>query len=228
MKKKVLYERLNFDSREKWLLGRRIGGSSASAIVGCNPYMTTLDIYLAAKLPGIKKTDETNESMQYGNRCEDLIRQQFAIDFEKQFDVHKPENYEMYVRIDKPFMTASLDGILTDKTTKEKYVLEIKTHDIMSKRDDLENWTNSIPQNYFIQVCHYLLVMNDFVGAKLVAKLRFFGADHKLIKTETRYYTIMRKDESVKKSLKVLEKAETDFWNNYIVKGVIPPSKISF
>ena len=135
----------------------------------------------------------------------------------------------MFCRYDKPWMTATLDGTLIHKISKKKFILEIKTHDIRNKKDD-EMWQVTIPVNYFIQVIHYLNVMNDYDGAILCARLRFFDYYNedgkKLLKTETRYYYIDRKDEEVQKQMIALEKVETKFWEENVLKRIPPKTTI--
>ena len=224
------YIKETFKTKQEWLKARAFGGSSASAILGVNPYMSKLELYRAIVMPNKHPLFKENESMFYGTKCEPLIRKIFAYDF-PQYRVHTPKNNEMYRRTDKPFMTATLDGILTEKGTKRKGVLEIKTHDIRNRKDE-ENWAQHIPDNYYVQVLHYLLVMNDFEFALLTAKLRFFdffSADgKKLLKTEIRYYYIDRNDEQVKKDLELLERKETEFWENNIQKKIMPTLKFKF
>ena len=225
------YVKETFKSKAEWLKARGFGGSSASAILGKNPYMSALELYRAIVMPNKHPLIKENESMYYGTQCEPLIRKLFAFDFEDRYKVHTPRNNEMYRRIDKPYLTATLDGILTDKTTSKKGVLEIKTHDIRNKKDE-ENWSQHIPDNYYIQVLHYLTVMNDFEFGILVAKLRFFDYfdddGKKLLKTEMRYYFIDRNDPQVKRDIEFLEKKETDFWENNIQKKVMPTLKLKF
>lgn len=228
MRIKKRYKQLFFKTREDWLKARIIGGSSASAIVGKSPYKSKFDIYidLTTKRTGSEKTP--SEAMEYGNRLEPLIRKEFALDHQ-QYKVLSPKNHEMYARLDKPWMTATLDGHLIHKISKKKLILEIKTHDIRNRKDD-EDWQVSIPINYFIQVIHYLNVMNDYQGVILVARLRFFDYYHedgkKLLKTETRYYYIDRKDEEVQKQMKLLENAETRFWEENVKKRIPPKTTI--
>jgi putative phage-type endonuclease len=225
------YKRERFNTREEWLKSRGFGGSSASAILGKNPYMTALDLYRAIVQPKKSLHINENECLMYGNNCEPLIRKIFQLDFNEKYLVRAPRGNEMYRRLDKPYMTATLDGILTDKQTKEKGVLEIKTHDIRNRKDE-ENWASHIPDNYYIQVLHYLAVMNDFTFGVLVAKLRFFDyfdkEGKKLLRTETRYYYIDRNDAQVKKDIEYLEKKETDFWENNITKKVMPSLQFKF
>lgn len=225
------YTKETFKTKKDWLKARGFGGSSASAILGVNPYMSKLELYRAIVMPNDHPLVKENESMNYGTKCEPLIRKIFAYDFKEKYRVHTPKDNEMYRRVDKTYMTATLDGILTEKPTMRKGVLEIKTHDIRNKKDE-QNWSEHIPDNYYVQVLHYLLVMNDFEFAVLTAKLRFydyFNADgKKLLKTEIRYYYIDRHDEQVKRDLELLEKKETEFWENNIQKKIMPTLKFKF
>jgi predicted phage-related endonuclease len=152
----------------------------------------------------------------------------FILDF-PDYEVIEPHDNEMFRRKDKDYMTATIDGSAINKVTKEKIVIEIKTHDW--RKGDEEEWDNNIPFKYFVQCCHYLAVLNDFDGACLVAKIRYFDySEHKrkVAKQEIRYYWIWRSDKSVQNAIKNLEKAETNFYENHI-KTKIPPSfKISF
>ena len=86
----------------------------------------------------------------------------------------------MYRRIDKPYMTATLDGKLVEIATGRKGILEIKTREIKN-REDAENWQNGkIPDNYYIQCLHYLSVLNDHEFAILVAKLNFLQVENRI------------------------------------------------
>lgn len=226
---KKLYKKETFKSRDEWLKARSFGGSSASAILDANPYLSKMELLKACSNPQYQKKDTNkNSAMQYGIDCENLIRKMFALDFEDKYTVKAPKNYEMYRRIDKPYLSATLDGILIDKETGDKLILEIKTHDVRN-RVDAEKWVESIPQNYFIQCLHYLLVMNDFTGVCLTAKLRYFdysGKKRKLIKQEILYYYIYR-DEQLDQ-LEYLEKKETEFYEEYVIKKKLPSIKLKF
>lgn len=226
-----MYVKETFASKEEWLKARGMGGSSASAILGKNPNMTIVELYKAIVMPSKHKMESINESMAYGTKCEPLIRKLFSYDFKEKYRVHSPSNFEMYRRIDKPYMTATLDGIIKEKKTHRKGILEVKTHDIRNKQD-LKEWSEHIPDNYYIQVLHYLLVMTDFDFAILTAKLKYydyFNEDgKKLLKTEIRYYYIDRNDERIKKDLAFLEKKETEFWENNVLKKKIPVLKLTF
>ena len=189
--------------------------------------MSKIDLYKYIVQPQGKKIAKQNESMTYGIKCESLIRKEFILDFQDKYRVHTPKEHEMYRRVDKPYLTATLDGILVDKKTGEKGILEIKTHDIKNRADALM-WKDRLPENYYIQIMHYLMVMNDYQFVVLVAKLRYFDYFNedgkKLLKSETIYHFIDRKE--VSDQIVKLEKAETDFWENNIKKKIIPAINI--
>lgn len=193
--------------------------------------MNALDIYCATvSEPNEKDIDDFQTiSTIYGTNCEPLIREMVKLNFANKFAIEDPQGYVMYRRTDKPFMTATLDGLMTtiDTPKKEKWILEIKTHDVQSGAD-LEEWNGHLPQNYFIQCLHYLAVLNDTKGAYLVAKLRYVDYDTGLPRTadngkcgeEIRYYKIERED--FKKDIAKLEQVETEFYEKHI-KNKIPP-----
>ena len=131
--------------KNAWLNHRGIGGTSASAIVGLNPYQTKLDIYCAIENPKEEKDEATGERVDYGRKLEPLIRNNINANFSHKYKVRNPKGFEMYRRKDKPYMTATLDGTMTSLTDpNEKWVIEIKTHD-MGDSEDMFHPVNSYP-----------------------------------------------------------------------------------
>lgn len=223
---KKLYKKETFNSKSEWLNARGIGGSSASVILGLNPYKNKLQLYNEINYKGELKENEANESMKYGVKLEPLIRKEFKLDFLNDYKVHTPKNNEMYRRIDKPFLTATLDGVLTRLFDKKKGILEIKTHDIRSLADE-ELWKNGLPYNYYIQVCHYLAVMNDFEFAVVVGRLRYINfKTNQVEKVEYVFHKISRKERE--KDIETVEKLITNFYENNIEKHIIPKVEIKF
>lgn len=222
----MAYIQENFNSRTEWLAHRGIGGSSAAAIIEKNPYMTSLDLYADIKHGKKKENKEKkNEVLEYGHKSEPLIRKIFTLNFKDKYKVFEPKNNEMYRSVEFPILTATLDGRLLDLETGEKGILEIKTHDVKNQQD-LENWNNHIPDNYFAQLLHYFIVMEDYTFAWLVAKLRFFKfvdgvrvLDHE----EIRYYYVSRKE--VEKEIEYLKKKEIEFIGN-LENNIMPTVKI--
>lgn len=191
--------------------------------------MSKLELYKSIVMPsGKKKINHTTESQSFGIKSEPLIRKTFAVNFPR-YKVYSPKGYEMYRRKDKPYLTATLDGRLVEIETKRKGILEIKTCEIRSRKD-LEEWDGKIPQKYFDQTSHYLVVLNDCEFVILVAQLRFYDWDApqetQIKKLETRFYYIERKD--IEESLANLEMVETHFWEYNVLGKHIPMTTISF
>ena len=118
MATKKLYTKETYSKKDKgeWLNHRGLGGTSASAITGNSPYKNILELYADIMCPSKSEVESTNESMTYGILCEPIIRKLFAIDFKK-YKVHTPKGIEMYRRIDKPYMTATLESTLIEVET---------------------------------------------------------------------------------------------------------------
>lgn len=223
------YKKEKFKSKDEWIKSRGLGGTSASAITGNSPYKNILELYSEIVCPSEVEVEKLNDSMTYGTLMEPLIRKIYALDFKHKYKMHTPRQYEMYRRTDKPYMTATLDGVLTEIKENRKGIWECKTHDIRNREDELE-WKDHIPQKYYEQVIWYLVVLTDFEFVEVTAKLNFFDyydpEGKKLLRSETRFYHIERAD--VFKHVENLEKLVTRFWEKNVMGGTIPDYKIKF
>ena len=219
------YVKETFRNRSDWLKSRGIGGSSASAILGLSPWSNKLGLYCAiiSDEPPEDESGDT-ESMQYGTQCEKHIREIAKLNLAQDgMRVTGPKAYEMYRRTDKPWMTATVDGTIKDLRTGAKGILEIKTHDVRGRKD-LAEWDGKIPDNYFVQVLHYMAVLTDCEFAILVAKLRFYDYSdgRRLSREEIRYYRVERKDPDTARQIAYLEKKETEFWEGNVLPRIMP------
>ncbi len=190
--------------REEWLKNRsRIGGSDASAIVGMNPYRTNIELWKIKT--GQLEAEDISEKpyVKYGTQAEEHIRALFALDF-PEYKVKYLEN-NMWLNDKYPFAHASLDGWLEDEEGR-KGILEIKTTNILQSMQK-EKWNHRIPDNYYIQILHYLMV-TEFEFAVLVAQLKseFNGEIYK----QTKHYKIERAE--VEEDIKFLKTSEWKFW----------------
>ncbi len=190
--------------REEWLKNRsRIGGSDASAIVGMNPYRTNIELWKIKT--GQLEAEDISEKpyVKYGTQAEEHIRALFALDF-PEYKVKYLEN-NMWLNDKYPFAHASLDGWLEDEEGR-KGILEIKTTNILQSMQK-EKWNHRIPDNYYIQILHYLMV-TEFEFAVLVAQLKseFNGEIYK----QTKHYKIERAE--VEEDIKFLKTSERKFW----------------
>ena len=205
---------LNLSSREEWLEARKnyIGGSDASAIVGMNPYKTNNDLW--EEKTGLITPEDISDKpyVKYGNDAEPHLRELFKLDF-PQFNVEYVEN-NMFINDRFPWAHASLDGWLTDENGR-KGILEIKTTEILQSMQK-EKWNQRIPDNYYIQVLHYLMV-TEFEFAILKAQLKTVFNDVPYI--QTKHYFIERSE--VEGDIEYLAKKELEFWQ--YVKLVIKP-----
>lgn len=198
--------RIQFDSMEEWLVNRKgIGGSDASAILGLNPYKTNQELWMEKK-GQMSPVDISDKSyVKYGNDAEPLLRALFALDYPE----YKVEYYDNNMIINKkyPWAHASLDGELIDSDGR-RGILEIKTTNILQSMQ-WEKWDNRIPDNYYIQILHYLLVTEyDFVVLK--AQLRRVRDGE--VRLTTKHYHIER--EEVLSDIKMLKEEEEAFWHS--------------
>lgn len=210
-----MYEIIKCNSHEDWLKKRNygIGGSDASAIVGLNPYKSNIDLF-EEKIGRKAAADISDkEYVKYGTNAEPLIRQLFSLDYpEYKVEYHGDRILRC---VEYPFLQASLDGELTDPDGR-RGILEIKTTNILQSMQ-YEKWNERIPDNYYIQVLHYLLVTGyDFVVLR--AHLRSDWKEDR--RTVVKHYFIERKD--VLKDLEMLLIKEIEFWK-YVESGRKPP-----
>lgn len=192
--------------REEWLEARagRIGGSDASAILGMNPYRTNIELWQIKTGRLIPEDISDKPYVKYGTEAEQHLRKLFELDF-PEYEMGYVEN-NMFINDDYPFAHASLDGWLTEKDTGRTGVWECKTTNILQSMQK-EKWNHRIPDNYYIQLLHYLLVTGwDFAVLKAQLKYEFDGE----VYLQTKHYRIERSE--VEEDIQLLETAERTFW----------------
>lgn len=196
---------LIFPSREEWLKGRghTIGGSDASAIVGMNPYKTNEQLWLEKTGQAVPEDISDKPYVKYGQEAEPLLRELFKLDY-PQYEVFYEEN-NLFLNDKYPWGHYSADGWLVEKETGRNGILEIKTTEILQSMQK-EKWNQRIPDNYYIQCLHGLLIMEaDFVILKAQLKTVFDGVPY----LQTKHYLIERAE--VGDDLKYLAEAEARF-----------------
>ena len=193
---KKLVSTLNME-KAQWLKYRKqgIGGSDAGAVCGFNPYRTALQVYQD------KTTDETeeidNEAMRQGREFEDYVARRFTEATGKKV---RRANAMFYDEAN-PFMLADVDRMVVG----ENAGLECKT----ASPYMADKWKDGkIPLSYQIQCYHYMSVCN--AQAWYIAVL-IYGRDFKFYRLE--------RDE---KMLADLVRIEEDFWENHVLKRVLP------
>lgn len=211
----MCYKIYDFCNEKEWLRGRMngIGGSDASAVVGMNPYKTNIELF--EEKIGRSVPDDISDKpyVIYGKKAEEYIRELFKLDYpEYQVEHHE---YRILQSVEYPFMQASLDGELEDSDGR-KGILEIKTTNILQSMQ-YEKWKDGIPDNYYIQVLHYLLV-TGYQFVVLRAHLRSDWGNDK--RTTVKHYFIERSE--VRDDLDMLLQEEIKFWK-YVESGRKPP-----
>lgn len=190
--------------RKEWLHNReRIGGSDAASVLGLNPYRTNVELW-QIKTGQLKPEDISDKPfVKYGIHAEEHLRELFKLDY-PEYEVQY-EDHNIWTNDKYPFAHASLDGWLIDPDGR-KGVWECKTTNILQSMQK-EKWKNKIPDNYYVQVLHYLMV-TEFDFAILKAQLKYeFDGD---VLLHTKHYKIERAD--VEEDIDYLIKEEQKFW----------------
>lgn len=193
--------------RDEWLKARsgRIGGSDASAIIGMNPYRTNIELWQIKTGQLIPEDISDKPYVKYGTEAEQHLRELFKLDY-PEYQVMYEEN-NMWLNDKYPFAHASLDGWLVDQDGR-RGVWECKTANIRQSIQK-EEWDHRIPDNYYIQVLHYLMV-TEFDFAVLKAQLKY-NFDNEVY-LQTRHYKIERSE--VQEDIDFLVSAEKKFWQD--------------
>ncbi|MBU1001630.1 MAG: YqaJ viral recombinase family protein [Proteobacteria bacterium] len=192
-------------TRDEWLAERRkgLGGSDASAALGLNPWKTNVQLW--EEKTGRREEEDISdkECVLYGIGCERHMRELFALDF-PQYTVVPHEEFVSIAHPEYDFLRASLDGELIDKNGRHG-VLEIKTTNIQSQQMR-QAWDGRVPQYYFVQVLHYMLVIGAQFGV-LKARLR---SDWNGVWITEKHFHFERADHE--EDIAYLLEAELKFW----------------
>ncbi len=205
----------------EWLAFRQtgIGASEAAAVLGFSN--TTSNVDLWEQKVGLQKPPNLDdlERVQYGIKAEKYLAGLFALQYKDRYRM-KIDKTVVYRK--DGFQFASLDGELTDILSKELGVYEGKTV-VIDSSQAWEHWRGQIPQNYYIQNLHQMLVTRrKFVI--LNAEFRWTERDEDAqVKAESKRYLIVQSPE-VLADMKYLDEAEHEFWG--YVKRKERPARI--
>lgn len=212
-----MVKKIILNSREEWLQNRkRIGGSDASAILGRNPYKTNIELWQEKTGRTLPEDISDKPYVKYGIAAEEHLRALFALDH-PEYTVCYEEN-NIWINDRMPWAHASLDGWLIDKEGRNG-IWECKTTNILQSMQK-DKWKQQIPDNYYVQVLHYLMV-TEFDFAVLKAQLKYdFGGE---IYLQTRHYPIERSE--VQEDIDYLIQKEAEFWE-YVKSDKVPPLEL--
>ena len=184
--------------QEQWLAHRRnaIGGSDAAAIIGLNSYSTPFAVWMD-KLGKAEPVPE-NEAMRLGHDLEEYVARRFTEATGKKV---RRKNAIIY-NDEYPFAHANIDREIIG----ESAILECKT----TSRLNMQKFKNGeYPQNYYVQVMHYMAVTG--------AQKAYIAV---LVLQEGFYWFEVNRDEA---EIKALMDAERRFWS-FVVSKTEPPA----
>jgi len=184
-------------TREQWLDWRMrgIGGSDAAAVCGVSKWRGPLTVYMEKK--GLLERSEPGESAYWGTTLEDVVAQEFV----KRTGLRVRRRNAMFRHPMFPWMIANVDREMVGANVG----LECKTTSAYRSGE----WDgDELPDEYFIQIQHYMAVMGW--GACWTAVL--IGGQRFLCKKVERNNTLIAQ---------IVEK-EREFWEEHILKDVPP------
>ena len=181
-----------------WLRLRKtgIGGSDAGAICGVNPYSSAMKVF-KDKTSG-ETEEQDNEAVRIGHDLEDYVSQRFT----EATGLKVRKSNFMYRSKEHPFMIADVDRLVVG----EDAGLECKT----ASAYNADKWADgNIPLHYVMQCCHYMAVTGKrtwYIAAVILGR-------------EFTYRKLEWDDALIGRLVAI----EDNFWNSYVVPGVIPP-----
>lgn len=182
----------------EWLRLRKtgIGGSDAGAICGVNPYSSAMKVF--QDKTSEKAEEQDSEAVRIGHDLEDYVARRFT----EATGLKVRKSNFMYRSVEHPCMIADVDRLVVG----EDAGLECKT----ASAYNADKWADgNIPLHYIMQCYHYMAVTGKrtwYIAAVILGR-------------EFTYRKLVWDDELIDR----LTAMEEDFWNNHVVKGIIPP-----
>lgn len=186
-------------SYEQWLEYRKtgIGGSDASVVCGINKYRSPVELWL--EKTGQLPYQETGEAAYWGTQLEPVVRSEFT----KRIGIEVKLVKQLLQSEEHPFMQANLDGIC-EHPDYGTCIFEAKTASAYKSNE----WENSIPAEYMLQIQHYMSV-TGYKGTFIAV----------LIGGNTFKWKYIERDDEI---IEMLIHLEADFWE-HIVNNTPPP-----
>lgn len=186
-------------SYEQWLEYRKtgIGGSDASVVCGINKYRSPVELWL--EKTGQLPYQEAGEAAYWGTQLEPVVRSEFT----KRTGIEVKLVKQLLQSEEHPFMQANLDGIC-EHPDYGTCIFEAKT----TSAYKLNEWENSIPAEYMLQIQHYMSV-TGYKGTFIAV----------LIGGNTFKWKYIERDDEI---IEMLIHLEADFWE-HIVNNTPPP-----
>lgn len=186
------------EDHQRWLDERKkgIGGSDAASVLGLNKWTSAYTLW-THKTGKIEPEDISDkEAVYWGTQLEDMVAQEFTKRTGK-----KVRRQGMIRSIEYPFMLADVDRVVVG----ENAIVECKTASSFKKDEWLDD---NIPDSYYVQVQHYMMVGN-YEKCYICCLM---GGNHFIMKE------VLRNEEDIA----ALRTAEYLFWNDNVLKDIMP------
>ena len=183
---------------DEWLAERRkgIGGSDIAAVIGLNRWRSPIDVWIDKT--GRADERPASEAMRQGSDLEDYVARRF----EEATGKKVRRKNAILVHPDIPCFRANVDR----EVVGENAILECKTTSVYSA----DRWKDgAMPEEYYCQVQWYL-----GVTGRQHAYLACVIFNREFLTRE-----IERDDEAIE----ALFRAGNAFWEEYVLKGAMPP-----
>ena len=183
---------------EEWLDWRKkgIGGSDASVCCGFNKYKSPVELWMekTSQLP----YQEAGEAAYWGTQLESLVREEFT----RRTGIEVTLVKQLLQSEDHPFMLANLDGVCQHPIYGAT-IFEAKTSSAYRSSE----WIDAIPDEYILQVQHYMAV-TGYMGAYIAV----------LVGGNSFKWKFIERDEEL---ISILIRLEENFWKH--VEEFTPP-----
>lgn len=185
-------------SREIWLEYRKrgIGGSDVAAACGLSRWKSPLEVWM--EKTGWKEAEPAGEAAYWGTVMEPIIREEFT----RRTGLAVTQLTAILQHRKFSYMLANLDGIVVD-SDRGKGIFEAKTASAYMA----DKWEAGIPDEYALQVQHYLAV----TGLSFVYIAVLIGGNNFLWK-------LIERDDAV---IDLIIQLEHRFWK--LVQSKTPP-----
>lgn len=189
-------------TREEFVARRQnsLGGSDAATIVGLNPWKSAYELWLEKTGKIVAEDISAKEHIYWGTKLEALVAERYSEETGRKIR----RNNQQLVHPEYPFIHANLDR----EVVGDSRILECKTTNINNAHKWGPSGSDQVPDNYQLQVMHYLAVTGKEVADIAV----LIGGN------EFRYYEIPRNQEVID----FLIGSEVAFWN--MVQKKIEPA----
>lgn len=186
-------------SYEDWLDYRKqgIGGSDAAVVCGISRYKSPIELWM--EKTNQCQQQEAGEAAYWGTQLEDLVRKEFT----KRTGIEVRCLNQLLQSAEHPFMLANLDGVC-EHLDYGACIFEAKT----ASAYKAEEWENAIPDEYMLQIQHYMAV-TGYGGAYIAV----------LIGGNTFRWKFIERDDDF---IAMMIQLERDFWQ-YVQEMTPPP-----